>query len=193
MQEKFSAPWPARSITPSWWSAPTTGPGTAGGAPVDAGGPRRCWASCAPSCGGWMRCLSVETRLPRGQHSHVVFKFKNADYRTVTADASNLFQSFGGDEQLSGWDAQRGCRWTLRKTLDHYAGCPVQVVELPETYPKRQRDRTVTSWIVTTGVTPRGGSRGGSPTVADRKRRFQAHQSLGRHQDVLLHRSSAVF
>lgn len=90
--------------------------------------------------------------IARHQHSHVLFKFKNADYRTVTADASNLFQYFGGDEQLSGWDAQRDCRWTLRKTLDRYAGYPVQVVELTETYPKRKRDRTVTSWIVTTDL-----------------------------------------
>ena len=90
--------------------------------------------------------------IARRQHSHVLFKFKNADYRNVTADASNLFQYFGGDEELSGWDAERDCRWKLRKTLDHYAGYPVQVVELTETYPKRKRDRTVTSWIVTTDL-----------------------------------------
>jgi len=90
--------------------------------------------------------------IARRQHSHVVFKFKDADYRTVTADASNLFQYFGGDEELSGWDSQRGCRWKLRKTLDRFASYPVQVVELTETYPKRKRNRTVTSWIVTTDL-----------------------------------------
>jgi len=90
--------------------------------------------------------------IARGQHAHLLFKFKNADYRSVTADASNLFHYFGGDEELRGWDTQRGCRWRVRKTLDHYAGYPLQVVELTETYPKRKRDRTVISWIVTTDL-----------------------------------------
>ena len=86
------------------------------------------------------------------QRAHVLFKFKDADFRTVTADASNLFQYFGGDEELSGWDSQRGCRWKLRKTVDRFASYPVQVVELTETYPKRKRNRTVASWIVTTDL-----------------------------------------
>ena len=90
--------------------------------------------------------------IARRQHAHVLFKFKNADYRTVTADAANLFQYFGGDEEQRGWDSQRGCRWKARKTLDHYAGYPVQVVQLTETYPKRKRERTVISWIVTTDL-----------------------------------------
>jgi len=90
--------------------------------------------------------------IARGQRAHVLFKFKDADYRSVTADASNLFQHFGGDEELSGWDSQRGCRWKLRKTLDTFAGYPVQVVELTESYPKRKRNRTVISWIVTTDL-----------------------------------------
>ena len=90
--------------------------------------------------------------IARGQHSHVLFKFKDADYRSVTADASNLFQHFGGDEELSGWDSERGCRWKLRQTLDRFAGYPVQVVQLTETYPKRKRNRTVTSWIVSTDL-----------------------------------------
>ena len=90
--------------------------------------------------------------IARRQHSHLLFKFKDADYRTVTADASNLFQYFGGDEELSGWDSERGCRWKLRKTVDRFASYPVQVVALTETYPKRKRNRTVTSWIVTTDL-----------------------------------------
>jgi IS4 transposase len=70
----------------------------------------------------------------------------------VTADASNLFQHFGGDQELSGWDSERGCRWKLRQTLDSFAGYAVQVVQLTETYPKRKRNRIVTSWIVTTDL-----------------------------------------
>jgi len=88
--------------------------------------------------------------IARRQAAHVLFKFKDADYRTVTADAANLFQHFGGDEELTGWDTERGCRWKLRKTLDSFAAYPVQVVQLTETYPKRKRNRTLISWIVTT-------------------------------------------
>ncbi len=90
--------------------------------------------------------------IARVQGAHILFKFKDADYRTVTADAANLFQHFGGDEQREGWDEERGCHWKLRKTLDSFAGYPVQVVELREFYPKRTRDQTVTSWIVTTDL-----------------------------------------
>lgn len=90
--------------------------------------------------------------IARTQGDHVLFKFKDADYRTVTADADNLFQHFGGDEEASGWDAERQCRWKLRKTLDSFGGYPVQVVELIETYPKRKRNHTVISWIVTTDL-----------------------------------------
>lgn len=53
--------------------------------------------------------------IARRQRAHVLFKFKDADFRTVTADASNLFQYFGGDEELSGWDSQRGCRGSCAK------------------------------------------------------------------------------
>jgi hypothetical protein len=88
--------------------------------------------------------------IARRLRSQVLFKFKDADYRTVTADAANLFQHFGGDEELTGWDVDRQCRWRLRKTLDGFAQYPVQVVQLTETYPKRKRNRTVISWIVTT-------------------------------------------
>ena len=90
--------------------------------------------------------------MPSRAASRLLFKFKEAEYRSVTADAQNLFQHYGGDEELSGWDAQRGCRWKLRKTLDCFAGYPVQVVQLTEFYPKRRRERTVTCWIVITDM-----------------------------------------
>jgi hypothetical protein len=91
-------------------------------------------------------------KIARGQKSHLLFKFKEADFRTVTKDAQNLFEHFGADEQQSGWDNERSCRWTVRQTLDSFGAYPVQVVELTEFYPKRKQDRTVTCWIVTTDV-----------------------------------------
>jgi len=91
-------------------------------------------------------------KIARSHKAHVLFKFKRADFRTVTKDAQNLFQHFGGDEQQSGWDDERLCRWTLRQTLEQFRGYPVQVVELIEFYPKRTRNRTVSCWIVATDL-----------------------------------------
>ena len=91
-------------------------------------------------------------KIARGQQSHVLFKFKKAELREVTKDAQNLFEHFGGDEEDSGWDIERECQWTMRKTVDRFGGYRVQVVELREVYPKRKKDRVVTCWIVTTDL-----------------------------------------
>ena len=91
-------------------------------------------------------------RIAREQGAHILFKFKEAEYREVTMDAQNLFEHFGGDEEASGWDNERQCRWKVRKTVDSFAGYPVQVVELREFYAKRKRDRHSRCWIVTTDL-----------------------------------------
>jgi len=91
-------------------------------------------------------------KIARGQKAHVLFKFQQADFRQVTQDAQNLFKHFGGDEEQSGWDAQRQCRWKVRKTTDRFAGYPVQVVQLTEYYPKRKRERNTCCWIVSTDL-----------------------------------------
>jgi len=91
-------------------------------------------------------------RIAREQGAHILFKFKEADYREVTKDAQNLFEHFGGDEEEDGWDNERQCRWKARKTLDAFGGYAVQVVELSEYYPKRKRDRHSHCWIVTTDL-----------------------------------------
>jgi len=91
-------------------------------------------------------------RIAREQQTHVLFKFKEAEYRVVTMDAQNLFEHFGGDEEKSGWDIERQCQWKVRKTVDSFAGYAVQVVELTEFYPKRKKDRNVRCWIVTTDL-----------------------------------------
>jgi len=110
--------------------------------------------SCGRNCGCWTRCTSTPTRskIARSQKAHVLFKFKEADFRQVTQDAQNLFKHFGGDEEQRGWDSARQCRWKLRKTTDAFAGYPVQVVELNEYYPKKKRERNVSCWIVSTDV-----------------------------------------
>jgi len=89
-------------------------------------------------------------RIALRQGAQLLFKFKDADLRTVTKDAQNLFEHFGGDEEASGWDRVRQCRWKLRQTLDSFGGYPVQVVQLREYYPKRKRGRSESCWVVTT-------------------------------------------
>jgi hypothetical protein len=91
-------------------------------------------------------------KIARGQRAHVLFKFKEAEFREVTKDAQNLFKHFGGDEEQKGWDRERQCRWKVRKTLDAFAGYPVQVVQLKEYYPKRKRQRNLSCWVVTTDL-----------------------------------------
>lgn len=91
-------------------------------------------------------------KIARGQKAHVLFKFKQAQFREVTKDAQQLFQHFGGDEEQTGWDHQRQCRWKIRKTLDTFGGYPVQVVQLKEYYPKRKCERNVSCWIVSTDL-----------------------------------------
>jgi IS4 transposase len=91
-------------------------------------------------------------RIAREQQSHILFKFKDAEYREVSRDAQNLFEHFGGDEEKSGWDNERQCQWKVRKTVDRFAGYPVQVVELSEHYPKRKQRKRERCWIVTTDL-----------------------------------------
>ena len=68
-------------------------------------------------------------RIARQRQSQVLFKFKEADFRTVTKDAENLFKHCGGDEEGSGFDSERLCRWRVRKTTGKFEGYPVQVVD----------------------------------------------------------------
>jgi len=92
-------------------------------------------------------------RLAHRQGSTVLFKFKNAELRTVTKDAQNLFRHFGGDQEARGRDRGRQCRWHARKTLDRFGGYRVQVVELTEHYPKRTGRTREHCWIVSTELT----------------------------------------
>jgi hypothetical protein len=91
-------------------------------------------------------------QLIHGFGSHLLIKLKEADYRTVTRDAANLFEHFGGDQTDSGLDTNRLCRWTAYQTLESFAGFPVQVVRLTEHYYKRRTNAIVTCWIVTTDL-----------------------------------------
>jgi hypothetical protein len=95
-------------------------------------------------------------KIAQAQGAQVLFKVKEPEFRVVTADAHNLFQHYGGDEEHSGWDQERQCRWSLRITVDDFYGYPVQVAQLREFYPKRKKEREVSSWIVTTEMSLSG-------------------------------------
>ncbi len=88
----------------------------------------------------------------RGLDAHLLIKMKDSEYRVITKDASNLFTHFGGDIEAHGFDSLRLCLWQARQTSAFFAGFPVQVVELTETYPKRRGISTITCWIVTTDL-----------------------------------------
>jgi len=91
--------------------------------------------------------------IAREQQAHVLFKFKKTDLRTVTKDAQNLFEHYGGDEEQSGFDTERLCRWWVRKTEEKFhSEYPVQVVELVERYVKRKQNRNTRCWIVSTDL-----------------------------------------
>jgi len=91
-------------------------------------------------------------RLIRKQKAHVLFKVKDAEFRTVTTDAHNLFRHYGGDEEDSGNDEQRHCRWKALKTIDSFRGYRVAVLQILEHYPKRRRNKNESFWIVTTDL-----------------------------------------
>lgn len=88
----------------------------------------------------------------RSLAAHLLIKIKDSEYRVVTKDASNLFTHFGGDNEARGFDSLRLCLWQARQTISSFAGFPVQVVELTETYPKHHGTTTVTCWILTTDL-----------------------------------------
>jgi hypothetical protein len=92
-------------------------------------------------------------RLALRHGATVLYKFKNADLRTVTKDAENLFRHFGGDQEARGRDRARQCRWKARQTVDSFGGYAVQVVELTEYYPKRTGRTHEHCWIVSTELT----------------------------------------
>jgi hypothetical protein len=89
----------------------------------------------------------------RKQDAHILVKVKDAEYRTVTRDAENLFQHFGGDREDQGFDNQRLCSWKIQQTTDSFTGYPVQVIHLVEDYPKRLKEPHAECSIVTTDLT----------------------------------------
>jgi len=92
--------------------------------------------------------------------SHLLLKCKDPEFRDVLKDASAYFQhppSIGDPpHSVEGWDSERQCSWTLKTTSGEFAGVPVSISLLEEHYPKRARQKTVSTWIVTTLLSLKG-------------------------------------
>ena len=89
-------------------------------------------------------------------HAHLLIKCKDPEFRDVLNDARKLFDNRSPAVEpvlsCSGFDAERWCSWTAEKTSGEFAGFPVQVVRLQESYPKRSSNKHVVTWIVTTDL-----------------------------------------
>ena len=78
-------------------------------------------------------------------------------FRDVLEDAKALFAvhspAIDPVGQARGFDSQRGCSWSMKKTSAEFAGYPVNIFLLVEDYPKRKKNAHVEAWIVTTDLT----------------------------------------
>jgi hypothetical protein len=51
-----------------------------------------------------------------------------------------------------GFDSNRCCKWSIEIVENEFAGYPVQVARLRESYLKRKKNKNVESWVVTTDM-----------------------------------------
>lgn len=98
--------------------------------------------------------------------AHLLIKYTPHDeasdatlFRDVLEDAKALFsaRSTAVDpiEHAEGFDQQRCCSWSMKKTSAEFAGRPVNIFFLTEDYPKRKKNAHVETWIITTDLTLR--------------------------------------
>ena len=128
--------------------------GTGGGAADDAclrEDPRR---SCGRDCGCWTRCTSTPTRSrsPAARKRTFCSSSKKQTFGRSPRTPRTSSNTSAAMRSRPAGITQRQCRWKVRKTLDAFAGYPVQVVELKEYYPKRKRERNASCWIVSTDL-----------------------------------------
>jgi hypothetical protein len=96
--------------------------------------------------------------------AHLLIKYSSHDdrvdtklFRDVLEDANRLFAihspALEPVEQAKGFDSQRQCSWSMKKTSAEFAGFLVNIFLLVEDYPKRKKNAHVETWIVTTDLT----------------------------------------
>lgn len=78
-------------------------------------------------------------------------------FRDVLDDAQRLFtadtKAIDPVESSCGFDSERWCSWSMKKTSAEFAGFPVNIFLLVEDYPKRATNAHVETWIATTDLT----------------------------------------
>jgi hypothetical protein len=90
----------------------------------------------------------------RSHHAHILIKSSSPEFRSVLKDAQFLFENdvVSGVETASGFDYERMCHWSMKKTSGEFAGYPIQIAYLVEDYPKRTENTHSECWIVTTDL-----------------------------------------
>lgn len=95
--------------------------------------------------------------------AHLLIKYSSHDdrvdtklFRDVLEDANRLFTiqspALEPIEQSKGFDSQRQCSWSMKKTSAEFGGYPVNIFLLVEDYPKRKKNKHVEAWIITTDL-----------------------------------------
>ncbi len=90
----------------------------------------------------------------RSKGSHILIKSSRPDFRSVLQDAQfdlehNTTREFKTE---SGFDSERMCHWSIKKTSGEFAGYPIQIVHLVEDFSKRTKNKHCECWIVTSDL-----------------------------------------
>jgi len=102
-------------------------------------------------------------RIVGEQNAHLLIKYspheddeENKLFRDVLEDAKRLFAAntpaIDPVEQSHGFDTNRWCAWSMKKTSAEFAGYPVNIFLLQEEYPKRKKNTHTETWIITTDL-----------------------------------------
>jgi hypothetical protein len=100
----------------------------------------------------------------REQKAHILIKYSPRDdkvdtklFRDILEDAKALFsvrsKTIDPVAEKHGFDSERWCSWSMKKTSADFAGFPVNIFFLVEDYPKKKKNAHSETWIVTTDLT----------------------------------------
>jgi len=102
-------------------------------------------------------------RIVGEQNAHLLIKYSPHEddeedklFRDVLEDAKQLFAAhtpaIDPVEQSHGFDSNRWCSWSMKKTSAEFAGVPVNISLLVEDYPKKKKNTHTETWIITTNL-----------------------------------------
>jgi hypothetical protein len=103
-------------------------------------------------------------RIVGEQNAHLLIKYSPHEndeeesklFRDVLEDAKRLFAAntpaIDPVEQSHGFDSNRWCSWSMKKTSAEFAAVPVNISLLVEDYPKKKKNTHTETWIITTDL-----------------------------------------